>query len=278
MFRYLKATLRVFLNYRHLLVNLVSRDIKVKYRRSTLGLLWSVLNPLLMMLVMNFVFENLFNMILDPAQMPTVSRTGLPPSFAVYLLSAQLMFNFFSEATNMAMDSVYMSAGLIKKVYIPKYIFPLEKVIFSLVNTLLSMVALVIVIIATGHPLTLWAALFPVPMVLLFVFNLGVGLILASVVVFFRDIKHLYSVLVLALTYLTPIFYAEAIFGSKVVVLTVIRLNPMYWYVAMFRQLVVYGRAPTNFQWLTTIGCALVALGVGLAIFRKTQDDFILYV
>ncbi len=113
---------------------------------------------------------------------------------------------------------------------------------------------------------------------LLFVFNLGVGLILSAMVVFFRDIKHLYSVFVLALTYMTPIFYHEAIMAEFSAVHFVIRLNPMYWFVDIFRQVVVYGRAPSPTHWAVTSGCAAVALVVGLLIFRRTQDSFILHV
>jgi ABC-type polysaccharide/polyol phosphate export permease len=178
----------------------------------------------------------------------------------------------------MAMDSVLGNAQLIKKVYIPKYIFPLEKVLFSFVNTAFSLISLVLVLAVTRSPLTWWALLLWVPLLLLFVFNLGVGLILSAAVVFFRDIKHLYSVLVLALTYMTPIFYPEAILQSFAPAVFLIRLNPIYWYVAMFRQLVVYGRPPTPWQWTATVGCAVLALGAGLLFFRKKQDDFILYI
>ncbi len=276
MIRYLKNTAGIFMRYRFLLMNLVQRDIKVKYRRSTLGLLWSVLNPLLMMSVMVLVFQNLFNSIMDPASLPPVASTGLPPSFPMYVLSGQLIFTFFSESTNMAMDSVYGNAGLIKKVYIPKYIFPMEKVMFGLINTCFSLIALVVVMVATRSPVSWWILLFPLPLLLLFFFNLGVGLILSSAVVFFRDIKHLYSVFILALTYMTPIFYPESMLGPNIALL--IRFNPVYWYVAMFRQFVVYGRGPTDAQLVVTVGCAAVAMVIGLLVFRKSQDDFILHI
>lgn len=276
---YFRGSAQVFMRYRHLLNNLVMRDIKVKYRRSFLGILWSLLNPLLMMLVLNFVFQNMFDkMGIASNALPLVSATGAPPSFPVYLLSGQLIFSFFNEATSSAMDSVYANAGLIKKVYIPKYIFPLEKVMFSMVNTLFSMVALLLVILLTRSPLTPWALLFPVVILLLFAFNLGVGMILSALVVFFRDIKHLYSVFVLALTYLTPIFYSEGIFAPGSPMLIVIRLNPLYWFVSMFRYVVVFGLAPTITMWVMTFGWAAVMLLVGLVIFRKTQDNFILYI
>lgn len=277
MIAYFKATSSVFFRYRYLLKNLVGRDIKVRYRRSTLGMLWSILNPLLMMLVMSVMFGILYRDILG-ANLPLVTKTGRPPAFSVYVLTGQLMFSFYSESTNMAMDSILGNASLIKKVYIPKYIFPLQKVLFGLVNTSFSMISLIFMMIVTWSAVSPWALLSPIPLILLFVFNLGVGLILSSAVVFFRDIKHLYSVFVLALTYMTPIFYPEAIFGGNPYLETLVRLNPLYWYVSLFRQLVLYGCAPTFLQWFVPCLCAFVALVFGLVIFRKTQDDFILYI
>lgn len=289
---WLKGTMNNFFKYRYLLQNLVQRDFKVKYRRSALGIAWSVLNPLLMSLVMAMVFGGMFKDMM-PAFTKVVASTGERPSFLVYVLSGQLIFTFFSESTNMAMDSVYGNAPLIKKVYIPKYIFPLEKVLFSFVNLLFSLISLFIVILLTqgtwlsgffyevlsGSALSKWMLLFPLPLVLLLIFNMGIGLILSSAVVFFRDIKHLYGVLVLALTYLTPIFYdADAMFANSATLGTLIKLNPLYWYVGLFRQLVVYGMPPTQMQLLATGSFAVVALLVGLAVFRKTQDDFILYI
>ncbi|MDL2294403.1 ABC transporter permease [Ruminococcaceae bacterium OttesenSCG-928-D13] len=277
MIRYLKSTWNVFWRYRHLLANLVSRDIKVKYRRSVLGLAWSVLNPLLMMMVMTLVFGKLFSDLLDNA-FPIVAATGQPPPFAIYVLTGQLIFAFFSDSTSMAMDSVLGNAQLIKKVYIPKYIFPLEKVLFSMVNTLFSMLSLVLVMLVLRFPVSFWVLLAPAALALLFLFNLGVGLILSAGVVFFRDIKHLYSVFILALTYMTPVFWSETILDGSLVLETIVKLNPMYWFVSLFRWLVVYGRAPTPLQWLIPAGCAVGSLLIGLLMFRKTQDDFILHI
>lgn len=282
MIAYLKGILFSFKRYRPLLMNLVHRDITVKYRRSALGFVWSVLNPLLMMLVMNLVFTVLFRN--TAVGVDNVSSTGKPPEFAVYLLSGMLLFNFFSEATNLAMDSVLGNAPLIKKVYVPKYIFPLEKGIFAFINCLFSLIALILVLLVTGSPVTPWALLFFVPLTLLFIFNVGLGLILSALTVFFRDIKHFYSVIVLALNYLTPIFYTEEIFVSAdmpymaPLMRVVLRANPLYWYVSLFRQLVVYGRAPHWVEWAACAGWALGFLALGLLIFKKAQDRFILYV
>lgn len=258
-----------FWRYRHLLNNLISRDIKVKYRRSALGLLWSVLNPLLMMMVMYVVFSQIFHM----AQM---SRGNIEVNFAVYLLTGQLIYNFFSEATQTAMGSVLGSAPLIKKVYIPKYIFPLEKVAFSFVNMLFSLIALVIVMIFTRTPVHSTVLLAWIPMVILFVFNFGIGLILSAGTVFFRDIMHLYGVGVTALMYLTPIMYDVSILPDWA--RSVIPFNPMYWFVSMFRDFVIYGVMPGINAWIGTGVSAVVALIAGLVLFKKTQDRFVLYI
>ncbi len=258
-----------FWRYRHLLNNLISRDIKVKYRRSALGLLWSVLNPLLMMMVMYVVFSQIFHM-------TQLNRGDIEVNFAVYLLTGQLMYNFFSEATQTAMGSVLGSAPLIKKVYIPKYIFPLEKVAFSFVNMLFSLIALVIVMLFTRTPVHLTVLLFWIPMVILFVFNFGIGLILAAGAVFFRDIMHLYGVGVTALMYLTPIMYDVSILPDWAQ--AVIPFNPMYWFVSMFRDFIIYGEIPGLNAWIGTCVSAAVALVAGLVLFKKTQDRFVLYI
>ena len=265
----MKPYFKDFWRYRHLLNNLISRDIKVTYRRSALGLIWSVLNPLLMMLVMYVVFSQIFHM-------TQLNRGDVEVNFAVYLLTGQLMYNFFSEATQTAMSSVLGSAPLIKKVYIPKYIFPLEKVAFSFVNALFSLIALVIVMIFTRTAVHVTVLLFWVPMVILFLFNFGVGLILASATVFFRDIMHLYGVLVAALMYLTPIMYDVSILPAWA--LKFIPFNPMYWFVSMFRDFVIYGQMPGINAWIGTCASALTALAAGLLLFKKTQDRFVLYI
>lgn len=267
MLRYFKNTLEVFTKYRYLLGNLIRRDFNVKYRRSALGFIWSLLNPILMMLVLTAVFSYVFTNMIDGVK-----------NFPVYLLSGQLMFNFFSEATNMGMESILVNSNLIKKVYIPKYLFPLQKVLFSFINALFSLAALVVVILVTGAPITPWVLLFPVPMLLLLLFCLGVSLVLSSLVIFFRDIKHLYGVLVLALTYLTPIFYPESILPPGGFVLKIVHLNPMYWYVGMFRQVVLFGTAPTAMQWIVTSAWAFVALVLGAIVLKKSQNRFILFI
>lgn len=247
--------------YRFLLWNLVKKDITTKYRRSVLGILWSVLNPLLMMLVITAVFQHIFRFSIE--------------NFALYYLTGSLIFNFVAEATTGAMTSVLGSAALIKKVYIPKYIFPLEKCLFALINALFSMIAVVLIFLITSVTPPATALLFPIPMLYAFVFSVGLGMILATLEVFFRDVGHLYSVWVTAWMYLTPVIYPMDILPEAM--LLVLQLNPLYYYVEYFRNIMLYGIMPD--LWLNAV-CALFSLGclgLGLAVFKKSQDRFILH-
>lgn len=262
-----------FWRYRYLLYNLIGRDFTLKYRRSVLGVVWSVLNPLLMNGVMVVVFSTVFD-----------TRGNGINNFAVYLIIGQLMFNFFNEATGMAMNSMLGAAPLIKKVYIPKYIFPLEKVTFALVNCLFSFIALVIVMIITGAPVyaTVPLALFSV--ITLYIFSLGIGLMLAAATVFFRDIIHLWGVFTLALMYFSAIFYDAQNLGSyaignfEISMPTLVGFNPIYWYITAFRYPVLDGRGLSwNIIWICSL-CAIVALVLGLFVFRRQQDKFVLHI
>ena len=262
----IKATLNDFWRYRYLLVNLISRDFKLKYRRSVLGVLWSVLNPLLMMCVMYLVFSQLLD----------TRGTGIE-HFPVYLMSGQLLFTFFSDATTSSMSSMLGAASLIKKVYIPKYIFPLEKVCFALVNTCFSFIALILVMVITGVTPSFTMLLFFFPLLTLFVFSLGIGLFLSSMTVFFRDIMHMWTVFTTALLYFSAIFYDPTTLGNAWFII-MIKFNPLYWYITAFRQLVLYGEMLTLEMVLMCIGMAVVSLVIGLFVFRKKQDKFVLYI
>lgn len=173
----LRAQLEKWKKYRTLLGRLVQRDLKVKYRRSVLGYLWSLLNPLLMMVVMSVVFSYMF-------------RYDIP-NYPIYLITGQIMFTFFSESTTMAMTSVIGNAALMKKVYVPKYIFPISRVLSCFVTLLFSLAAVVIVMLATRTPVTPVIVLFPLPLVYVLLFSIGVGLILSVLAVYFRDTTHL---------------------------------------------------------------------------------------
>ena len=211
-------TIDVFNRYRFLLANLISRDLKVKYRRSVLGFFWSILNPLMMALVINAVFSHFFRFQMSDDK-----------PFIIYYLTGSLIFNFMNEATTTSLTSVLSASTLIQKVYIPKYVFPLEKCMFAFVNMMLSSVALIIVMLIKRMSVSYTILLFFVPMILVFIFSLGLSLMLSSVNVFFRDV-------------------------------------------------VMYGVIP---GWKSLAMCVLYAftfLALGLLIFKKQQDKFILYI
>ncbi|GIO35107.1 transport permease protein [Paenibacillus albilobatus] len=256
MIKYIKN----FWRYKGLLKEFVVRDLKVKYRRSFLGYLWSLLNPLLMMIVLTSVFSNMFKFDI--------------PNFPVYLLTGQVIFNFFSESTSMSMNSILNSGSLLKKVYIPKYIFPLSRIMSSFVNLLFSLAAMIVVIIVTGVRVKPVILLFPLPLIYIFLFSVGIGLIVSVLAVYFRDTIHLYSVLLAAWTYLTPIFYP--INAVPDYVKSIIYSNPMYYFVQVFRDIVLYHQLPNLQVNLICIAFAVASLIVGLFVFYKNQNKFVL--
>lgn len=251
-----------FNKYKRLLKELVIKDIKLKYRRSYLGVLWTMLNPLLMMLVLTIVFSTLFKRDI--------------PNFPVYLLSGRILFEFYSQGTKMGMNAVVGSSALIKKVYVPKYIFPLSKVLFAFINLMFSMVALVIVIVVTQMPVSWTILLAPIPLIYLLLFSIGVSFILGSYTVFFRDIEHLYSVALTAWMYFTPLFYPADIIPQQYQI--IFKFNPLYYIIEMFRDVVMYGKIPTLQTNLICLAFSFSTLIVGVYVFYKKQDKFILYI
>ncbi len=259
------SLLSVFIKYRDLINQLVMRDIKTKYRRSVLGLLWTVLNPLLMMTVLSIVFSYFF------------SRYGNIENFPVYLLCGQVIFNFFNESTSIAMGSIVHSGELIKKVYVPKYLFPVSKVMSSGVNLMSSMIALVIVMTVTRARVTPTVLLAVFPLLYVLLFSTGVSLFLSAAAVSFRDLMHLYSVLTTAWMYLTPVIYPmEILEHAPGWVVFIINLNPLTAFIKIFRCVVLDGVTAPAILHVQSILWCIVALLIGSAVFRKAQDKFIL--
>ena len=258
----MKENIRELYKYRWLLQQLVNRDLKVKYKRSVLGYAWSLLNPLLMMIVISIVFSYIFRFDIE--------------NFPIYLLCGQVLFTFFSESTSMAMNSIIQSAGLIKKVYIPKYIFPLSKLMSSFVNLLFSLLAVVIMLIVTKTPVTWTILLFPIPLFYLFCISLGVGLFISVLATYFRDMVHLYAVFIQALMYFTPLFYPiDAVPAS---VQLAIKFNPMYHIIDYFRNIVMYGTLPSFRDNVVCILFSIISLLIGYITFKKKEKDFLLYI
>ncbi len=245
-----------------LLFELVSRDFKLQYRRSVLGYVWSLLKPLLMMLVLTAVFSNFFRYSIE--------------KFPVYLILGQTIFNFYSEATTKAMTSICYSGALLKKVYVPKYIFPMSSVCFAFVNMSCSMFSVIFVMILYKIPLSATMVLVPVLFVYAYLISLGVGMILSVVAVFFRDIMHLYSVFIMAQMYLTPLFYPASELPEKI--LRIVRLNPTYYLVEYFRDIMLYHTWPGLEENLICISYSIVLLGIGFFLMKRQQSKFVLYI
>jgi len=251
-----------FLKYRFLLKELVSRDIKIKYRRSVLGILWSLLNPLMMMIVLSIVFSALFKHAI--------------PNFPVYLLSGRLIYDFFSQGTRAAMVSIRSSASLLKKVYIPKYMFPLSKVLSTFVTFLISMIVLLIVMLVTRVDFTLNIIFAILPLFYILLFTIGCGLIISTLAVFFRDVEHLYDVILLAWMYFTPLFYPAEIVPRKYQFL--LKINPLYYIITIFREAILYGKMPSLGYNIICLSFSLLTFLLGLIVFYRKQDKFILYI
>ena len=258
-----------FKKFTPLLQNLVIKDFKIKYRRSVLGIAWSVLNPLFTMLVLTQVFGMLLRIKVE--------------NFATYYIVGASIWTFFNEATTNSLTSIISASSLIKKVYLPKYVFPLEKCIFSLVNFSFTLVAVLLVMIIQGVYPSFYSLLFPIPVIYTFFFVCGMCLFLSAANVYFRDIEHLYSVLLTVWMYLTPIIYPLSIFdnanGTLVrIVKKVIYLNPLTHYVEYFRSVVMYATLPGLKENAICLGMSLLMFVFGAFVFSKAQKKFILHI
>ena len=247
--------------YRFLIKQLVDRDFKAKYKRSILGVFWSFLNPLLNMIVQYVVFSNLF--------MFDISY------FRVYLLCGNVIFNYFSESCGMALTSIVGNADLIKKVYVPKYIYSLTRIMSSLINMLISLIPQAAVAQISGLLPNRTYLLLPFPLICLALFCLGLGMLLASAMVFFRDIQFLWGVLTTIWMYLTPIFYPITALPDNIQ--AIVKLNPLYFFVTFLRSCVIDGLSPEPMMYVQCAMVSLVTLAVGAFVFKKSQDNFVLY-
>ena len=195
--------LHEFWKYRDLLKLLVTKNVKLKYRRSFLGYLWSILNPLLTKVVMTIVFSTMFSRNIQ--------------NFPVYLFCGQLLFNYMNNSTHQAITSINSNAALLKKTYVPKYLFTLARITSGLVDLVFSMGALVIVMVVTRSKVTWYVLLIPFVLLQLYVFCVGLGLFLAQANVFFKDTQFIYNAVTTAWLYLTPIFYPLEALSDKLV-------------------------------------------------------------
>ncbi|SDY98911.1 ABC transporter permease [Tindallia californiensis] len=256
--RYLKT----FKKYYFLLTVLVKTAIEKKYKGSALGIVWSLLNPLLHMIVLSIVFSTLLQRQIE--------------NFPLYILTGRLVFAFFSTCTSTAMKSITASGRLITKVYIPKYIITLSKVISEFIFFIVSMFNLVFVILWTGASFSIHLIYVPIYLILLFILVMGVSLLLATVAVFFRDMEHIYSVIIMMMMYLSAIFYPPEIVPDQYQIF--LQINPVFHFIQGFRQIIYYNATPEVGNLLFCAGYALFFMIAGLFLFERNQKKFIFYI
>ncbi len=263
------AMLKTMIKYRFLLMELVKKGIVLKYRRSFLGILWSLIEPLLTMMVLSYVFGNFFG--------------GKEPLYSIYILTGRLMFTLFQNTTKEALRSVRANASMIKKVYVPKYMYPISTIFYNFILFLISLIDLVVVMAYYKYirglevPITLHLLESLLPIIVLLLFSVGVGMILATVNVFFRDIEYLWNVFCLLLMYCSAIFYQSSVL-EKTTAGWILKVNPVYLMIYNMRRNVIDGIGLDAESML--IGCifAVISLFIGFAVFYRKQDEFILHI
>ncbi len=268
-----------FVKYRYLLLEIIRKNIKLQYRSSVLGMFWTFLQPLLTTMVLAVIFGYIFG-----------RNEKEVICFPVYLLSGRLLYEFFTGSTKRAMRSIRNNAGIIKKVYVPKYIYPLGNIASSFVTFLISLSVLAVFIayykgiVGKDIQITHYMFYSIIPIAILFLLSVGVGMILAVLEVFFKDIEYLYDVFCTLLFYMTPMFYTlNSLFGKKLTSAQlaftyIIRGNPLYGIVTMFRNCVLFGKPIQAHDFWYTLIFSCVLILIGTAFFYKKQDKFILHI
>lgn len=247
-----------FWKYRFLFWNLIIRDLRVRYKRSLLGVLWAMLNPLLTMLVLVLVFSYLFRFDIE--------------NYAVFVLSGLVIWNLFAQGTTTAMNSILENSGFLKKIYIPSSVFVTSSVGSAVVTLLFSMIPLLILaVLMNVKPHLSWLML-PVPIFQVTAFSLGIGSILAALVVFFNDVLHIYTVLLSAYYFLTPVMYPVSILPEQIQALQ--QFNPMFHYVSLFRALLMNSQIPDMKSICISTLVAVITLIIGWALFTRLSDQF----
>lgn len=250
--------------YRDLVRALVARDLKVRYRRSALGFLWTMLQPLLMMLVLQLVFSQIFVIRLDYGNYP------------IYALAGVLFWNFFSQSIVASMNSLRGNAQLLQKLPVPKVVFPLATVISGVVNLVFALVPLLVMLLVTGHGLPPALLFLPVAILLAALFTLGAGLLLSPLAVFFSDVVELIGVLLTLLMYLTPVIYPKEIVPEHL--RWVIRFNPIRSILEVFRDPIYQREIPPLSHLTVSLAIAVLAFLIGAWVFRRSSDRIPFYI
>jgi ABC-2 type transport system permease protein len=240
---------------------LVLRDLRVRYRRSTLGLLWSMLLPLLNMIVLTAVFSAAFGFHME--------------NYAVYALAGVLFWNFFQQSVISSMHSLDRNARILKTLPVPAAVFPVATVVAGVINLGLALIPLFLLLLATGHPLTPALCFLPAAVLVAAMFALGVGLLLSPLAIFFTDVVELVSVVLTLVLYLTPVFYPIGIVPERF--RWVVQLNPLRSVLGAFRDPIYRGALPSPLQLSLAVTIALVAFGIGVVAFRRSVDRIPFY-
>lgn len=261
-----KSTLSIrgisaFSNYWFMMSQMISRDFKTKYKRSALGVLWSFLNPLLTMAVQYLVFSTLF-------------KSSIP-FYPVYLLSGIICYSYFCEGAGNGLLSITGNTSLLTKVYIPKYIFPVSRTLSSGINFIFSLIPLFVVVAISGLPFTKAYLLLPFVFLCLLMLIIGFALMLGTMMVFFRDIQFLWTVITMMIVYTTPIFYPETILPQNLLV--IFKFNPLYHVIRLFRYVLLQNFTLEPSAYLYCFLICSIPLFIGLLVFKKNQDKFLLY-
>ncbi len=244
--------------YRYLLGQLIRRDILTRYKRSVLGVAWTMLNPLGTMLILTFVFSNFF-------------RSDVK-HFPVFILSGLLVWNFFSQGANAAISGLVWGGGLLKRIYIPSTVFGVSAIGTALINLVISLVPLIIVMLVDRAPFYSSMLFLPVSILLLTSFTLGFGLFISSLAVFFPDVGEMFQVLLTAWMYLTPIIYPESLIPARF--LPFYKINPMYWMIKMFRLPIFEGRLPHLQEFLPALAWGVGMLIIGWVYFTSKSEEY----
>lgn len=257
-----KKHIKTFFNRRYLLYELVKKGIKLKYRRSYLGILWSLVEPILTTIVLTIVFGTLFG--------------NKDKNFPLYILCGRLLYSFFSQGTKATARSIRQNAPMIKKVYVPKYMYPLSNVIYNFVIFLISLIVMIPLALYCRVSLTWHVFEIILPLICLFLLTLGVGMVLATVCTFFRDMEYLWDVILMLIMYSSAIFYDPSrLLDSGYA--WILQYNPLYCIIQLFRN-AMFG-VSLNAGLLAYAGAfSFVAVSVGFAVFYWKQDKFILQI
>lgn len=247
--------------YQFLFEELVKRDFKIKYKRTVLGMGWSVLSPLLQLLVMSLVFTQFFG--------------RNQPHYTIYLFCGNLVFNYYRDSTSTGMQSLMSNRGIISKINVPKYMFLLSKNVSSLINFGLTLLVFFLFVAFDGIAFSPSFFMLLYPIACLILFNIGVGLVLSALFVFFRDINYLYDVFTMLLMYCSAVFYT--VDGFEPWVQRLLLCNPVYCYIKYFRCIVLDGEIPSLQYHLLCLFYAVVMVVIGGYIYKRYNHKFLYY-